>query len=177
MRGRRVFSLALARKRSHPDAGANAKGVTWSTMFRPFADDTMWIPVQESGPAVAECLCDFLRRERTDGFRLVSGNLQGTSIVMKCFTYDEYVNVYLERGLGLLLFLNACERRLGPRAVDTRAVGRAIADLPVGHAARTEEIIQRVACTKDWTGPVASLIEEMFAEDLGGRSEDAREEV
>ena len=170
VRGRRI--VHSARKRVEGGNGAasakrRSDGIAWSHMFRPFADDTTWMAFDCMDADAVAGLLEFLKRPRTDGFRSVEGSLQGTSVLLKCFAYDDYINAYLERGLGLLLFLNALERRLGGGAVDILCVADVLAELPETDAARTGHAA-RLGRDMYWTGRVASLIEEMFAEDLSG---------
>lgn len=90
--------------------------------FHPFSDDNLWIEIEDLTNRTKGCLLALLQKPPLDNFRTIVRNLTGTKLHYKHFPYDDFVNEYLEKGLGLLLFLNVLEKKIDSDFIDLNPI-------------------------------------------------------
>ncbi len=108
----RIRSLFEVRSEQTFDSNQWGK-CTWSMLFRPFSYDHPWLPWSKLSQRTMACVLSLMKRNGTDGFNTVCQNTEGTRLDYKHFVHDERTNRYLDRGLGVIMLLEAFESQWG----------------------------------------------------------------
>ncbi len=152
MQLRSVYEVKCLRVPHH---GVQKDKEDWETFFHPFSEETIRLKWEDLGTRTKACLLQLMKRQKTDGFRMVKRNMLGTELNYQFFVYDTALDAYFEQGLGLYLFLRALEQSMGPKSIDLACV-RSV--LPESKSATMEKLVA-VPYEK---GKVDALIEELF---------------
>lgn len=80
----------------------------WDMRFQPFSSKDISVKLENISLESKACLLKLIQN-KFDGFWTISRQVRGTEIIYKHFAHDNLINAYLEKGLGLLMFLNTLQ--------------------------------------------------------------------